>query len=506
MYDGSSTVTSYEREEPVNMLNAFTTLYGGSDYAGWKQAGVLTFRSGPLRQNAAYGVVEVESATLEQVWVQAVGSMAVSEGTVYGVTAPGQPIIVKWPTELRARIGIYDEMKDVTALKEVMISAQDGNVYFFNLLDGSPTRDPISLGAPSRGGLSLATNGTPILGVGQYHRRLANDRTVNNGYHLINLLTNEEERLVRGNIEQANSNYSGVNGAALFDQTTGTMIFGGQNGILYTVELGGVREAYDYQTNTITLGTGMQYYKTLAGSQDKRDTNIDASIAMYNNYVYYGDESGVLQCVDVNTLTPVWAVKTDDNIDSTPALDVAQDGTVALYTGNTVLNQGRNGIATIRRFDALTGEQVWAYEVPNVANNTEKVRGCYASPVIGANSISDRVIYTVSLGTNGSLVVALDKDTGAVKWETTLENATISSPVAVYNEAGDAWLVQAEANGTVHLMDAQTGRILNTLTLTDPEGGDNAVVIEASPAVYGNLIVLGTTGRNTSGVYCLRIQ
>ena len=100
--------------------------------------------------------------------------MKTNESTVYGVTAPGQPVIVKWPTELRQRMGINEEMKEVTALKEVIVAGQDGFVYFYNLLTGEATRDPIELGAPSRGGLSVATNGTPILGVGQFNSRLAN--------------------------------------------------------------------------------------------------------------------------------------------------------------------------------------------------------------------------------------------------------------------------------------------------------------------------------------------
>ena len=107
---------------------------GGSDYAGWRQAGVLTFRSGPLRQNAAYGTVDVQSAKLSEVWTQPVGSMKTNESTVYGVTAPGQPVIVKWPTELRQRMGINEEMKEVTALKEVIVAGQDGFVYFLSLI------------------------------------------------------------------------------------------------------------------------------------------------------------------------------------------------------------------------------------------------------------------------------------------------------------------------------------------------------------------------------------
>ena len=143
------------------MLNAFTSTVGGSDYAGWRQAGVLTFRSGPLRQNAAYSTVEVENETLSLVWSQPIGSMRIEDGTVYGVAAPGQPVIVKWPTELRKSMGLYDAAKEVTALKEAIIAGQDGKVHFFNLLTGEATRDAIEIGAPSRGGLSVATTAPP---------------------------------------------------------------------------------------------------------------------------------------------------------------------------------------------------------------------------------------------------------------------------------------------------------------------------------------------------------
>ncbi|MEG0126691.1 MAG: pyrrolo-quinoline quinone, partial [Clostridia bacterium] len=94
-----------------------------------------------------------------------------NKATLYGVGYPGQPVIVKWPTEVRQRMAMEDAMKQVTALKEVIVSGQDGNIYFYNLLDGTATREPIKLGAPSAGGLSVATNGTPILGVGQSHSK-----------------------------------------------------------------------------------------------------------------------------------------------------------------------------------------------------------------------------------------------------------------------------------------------------------------------------------------------
>ena len=505
VYANAKTVKNYNRSRAVNMLGAFTTTEGGSDYAGWRQAGVLTFRSGPLRQNAAYSTVEVENEKLSLVWNQPIGGMKVYSGDVYGVTAPGQPVVVKWPTELRKNMGLYDSMKEVTALKEVIIAAQDGKVYFYNLLTGEATRDPIDLGAPSRGGLSVATNGTPVLGVGQYTGKLSK-KTVKNGYHLINLVTNEKAMLLEGDGKDKNTNYTGFTGAALFDNLTGTMVVGSQNGVLYTAELGGVRDAYDYAANKVELDTDFQGYKAVTKGQDKAQTNIDASVAMYNNYVYYADQAGIVQCVDINTLQPVWAVDTEDNVDATPALDVEDDTTVALYTGNTLVRRRKqDDTCAIRRINALTGEVDWTYEVPDASYVKNREVGCYASPVVGQESISDLVIFTVSYGEEPAKVIALHKANGTVAWETALESPSVSSPVAVYNEAGEAWLVQAEQNGKLNLMNASTGAIVSSLQLTaDAEGAQ--LELRASPAVYGNLLVIGSTGKEAGGVYCVKID
>ena len=103
-------------------------------------------------------------------------------------------------------------------------------------------------------------------------------------------------------------------------------------------------------------------------------------------------------------------------------------------------------------------------------------------------------------------MIALSKADGKVVWQTALESATLSSPVAVYNEDGDAWLIQAESNGKIHLMDATDGSILDTLTLTGGEGEESTLAIEGSPDVYGNLMIIGTTGKDAGGVYCIKIE
>lgn len=393
-------------------------------------------------------------------------------------------------------MGIKEEMREVKALKEVIVAGQDGKIYFFNLLDGTLTRDPIELGAPSAGGLSVATNGTPLLGVGQSHSRLAS-KTVKSGYHLINLLNNKEIRLIQTDGKERTSNYSGVLGAALFDNVTGTMIFGTQGGLLCTAELGTQIETYKYEENEVSLQSGVQMYKGTTKGQEKKG-NIDGSVAMYGSYVYYGDEYGVLQCVDVNTMSPVWSLNLGDNIDATPALDLENGTDLALYTGTTIYNQRKNGSCVLSRIDALTGEVVWSYTVPECKYQADYDLGLEASPVVGQHLMDDLVIFTVACGENGSQVIALHKDDGSVAWQTALSANAVSSPVAVYNEAGDSWIIQAELDGTINLLDGIDGKVIHSVKL-DGE-------IEASPAVYGNLLVIGTAGRDTGGVYCFRIE
>ena len=44
------------------------------------------------------------------------------------------------------------------------------------------------------------------------------------------------------------------------------------------------------------------------------------------------------------------------------------------------------------------------------------------------------------------------------------------------------------------------------LDLTGGEGEESTLAIEGSPAVYGNLMIIGTTGKDAGGVYCIKIE
>ena len=74
----------------------------------------------------------------------------------------------------------------------------------------------------------------------------------------------------------------------------------------------------------------------------------------------------------------------------------------------------------------------------------------------------------------------------SVKWECDFAGYPWSSPVAVYDDSGKGYLVQCNKTGYIHLIDGQTGEIISEMSL-----GSN---VEASPAVYNNMVVVGTRG------------
>ena len=68
---------------------------------------------------------------------------------------------------------------------------------------------------------------------------------------------------------------------------------------------------------------------------------------------------------------------------------------------------------------------------------------------------------------------------------------TWSSPVAVYNENGDAFIIYADSIGNMFMVDGEGNR------LSHIELGSN---IEASPAVFNDVLVVGSRGQQIFGI------
>ena len=471
--------------------------------------GVTAFRGGNFRQNAAYGTVDVQQESLSVEWKYELGSLRTADsGTLYGVGWTGQPSIIKLMTEQRTLwMNIYDEKRDVSVLKEVIFGGLDGKIHFLDLNDGQPTRDAINVGYPLKSSVAVNPQGYPYLAVGQAISKLPN-KTGDIGLRVFSLLDGKEIMLLNGRKSNQQDQYASngaFDGSAIFDRSSDSLIIAGENGLIYTVAMNtDFKFLNDDGTVTdspsLNINKNVSFLKVKAKSEQEKDVGAETSVAAYGPYIYSADTHGILTCVDSNTMKTVWAIDTGDNTDAALALDFDANGDLGLYTGNTAYARLKNNKpVTLCRLDALTGEEVWSYEIKCVYNK-DQLSGLKASPLIGQNELSDLAIFTVNMTGDGkhATVLALDKLTGEVVWQRELNATAISSPVAVYNKDGKGWIVQADMNGRLYLLNGLTGAVVNTLEL----GGE----VQASPAVYNDMLVIGTCSKDNAFMYGIRIQ
>ena len=470
--------------------------------------GIFTFRGDNFRRNAAYGTAEVSKEKLSVIWDSAIGSLRTKDnGTLHGVGWTGQPAIVKWTKEVRQMMNLNDAKKETTGLREVIFGAQDGKVYFLDLTDGKPTRDPITVGFPLKGSVSVDTLSRPLISVGQALSRLSS-KSGDLGMHVFYLTDGKKAFFINGvksNSVPAYSANGAFDGTSLFLFDNDAMVVAGENGLLYTIDLNSDfsypypdAETGETKKGSLTVNRSTTMLSSKGANEDKKLVNMEASVAMYNQYAYVADTYGMVRCVDTDTMQTVWAFDNGDNTDVL-ALDMEGSTGVSLYTGNTAYNRlGKKKDVSIRKLNALTGQEIWHYDI-SCTYDKEQLSGCKASPVIGQNRIKNLVIYTVNkVNGGGSKILALDKETGKVVWQKSLSAEAISSPVAVYNKRGDAWIIQGDAGGNLTMLKGSTGEVCTTLNL----GGE----IQGSPAVYKDILVVGTCSKDNHMMYGIRIH
>ena len=503
-----------------------------------KQLGVMTFRGDNFRRNAAVGTLSAAPTGLKEKWHADSGSVRGTNQTYYGYGWTGQPVIARWSTQVREGSNLFEKKINTKALKEVIIAGMDGNIRFLDLADGELTRNSIKLGYPMRGTPTLHTGGYPFMSVGQFARKMK-VKTGKIGLRQYNLYSQKEQKLLDGldgKYHRPLNDVGSFETSALIDRTSDTLIAAGSNGMLYLESL---NSSFDYNAKVLTIDpsiTVMNY--KVKGQKSTALLAIESSPAAYDKYVYMANMGGVLMCIDTDTLKPVWAVNTGDSVMAAVAMDMqirenvqetpvpaetgdeddpkdkapADNRELSLYTAN-MLNNRKKGDSDIqiRRYDALSGKEIWKTSVGVTKGKKDKDDvGAKASPVIGQHGLNDLVYFTVTglsdegrqqLGLSGetpAVLIALEKASGKIVWSYGLSSRSESSPIAVYNEAGNGWIIQCEQNGTIHLLEGLTGSVVDTMQLN--------AEIEASPAAYGSTVVIGTTGKNTSFVYGIELE
>ena len=469
--------------------------------------GVLTFRGNNFRNAPSFGLVELSEKSLSQEWEKGIGSLKSSSWSFSwtGTGWTGQPLLVQWDDTVRQIMNIVPDKKSKEDLVEVIYATLDGNIYFLDLDDGKPTRDPIKVGATIKGTPCVDPRGYPVLYVGQGDE---NGTAKGIGFRVFNLI---DQSLMLYKDCRSDPSYrkswNACDSSPIFDAASDTLIYPNENGLIYTARM---NTRFDAAQKTLTIDPEFTTYRYKMSGLSLH--GIESSIAIYDGYGFYSDNSGILNSVDLNTMQPVWSRQLEDDSDVTPVLNDEGDR-LALYTGTEVDWQKDivgtyQGKAFVYKIDAMTGEILWEAFVPcytkNAANQGDDVNGgVMGTPVIGKLGLKDLVIFSFCM-TNGAYsgnsVVAFDQQDGSIVWEYKMNHYSWSSPVDIYTEDGHGYLIIPDSLGQLHLIDGLTGEQLDVLQLTRGSSAEKAGNIESSCSVFGNRLVVGTRGNVIVGV------
>ncbi len=458
----------------------------GSDYTDVE--GIIGFRGNNFRDAPAYGYANMRQHTFGEPWTKSSSSL----GSWSGSGWTGQPLIVKWPSDVRVHMNMYDWAKEKEDLVEVIYATMDGNVYFLDLDSGQETRDPLNLGFTFKGAGALDPRGYPImyLGAGINSPMYGTSKAF-----IINLLDCSvmytfgcaDPFSLRGALSFFDS-------SALVDAETDTLIYPGENGILYLMKL---NTNYNKEAGTLSINPEKVVKWRYNGVRSNANTywwGMEDSACAYGGYLFVADNGGNLMCLDLNTLELVWVQDVLDDTNDTPVLSV-EDGKLYLYISTSFhLGWRSSSVADIPiwKIDAETGEIIW--QKSYTCNTMDGVSGGVQSTIaLGKKSLSDYIYVTVSMTRDVSrgVLACINKKTGEVAWEHEAYYAW-SSPVCVYNTDGSGVVIYCTSQGEVFMLDGLTGEVLSQMEMNGN--------VEASPAVYNDRMVVGTRNCMIYGV------
>lgn len=470
-YVETTAVEEYQRENEIHMGSS--TLYSDVE-------GIVTFRGSNYRDGGSYGTIPNNPTSLKIAWTKSIGGLDKWDGVGW----TGQASAVRWSDELRQMMNINAEKKAKDGLVEVIYGTLDGKIYFLDLDDGTSTRDPINIGASIKGSVSVDPRGYPLLYCGQGIYEVHGE-TVKCATRIWSLIDQSKLWEIDGKDSLALRKWRAFDSSPLVDAATDTLIQVGENGVVYTLDL---NTKFENGQISIAPETVRYVYKqSLEGQLGSENSPV-----VYNNYIYFANNTGIIQCVDLNTMELIWSFNGLDDIDASMVLEVEEDGEVALYVSNEYDNRGTRGPCQMFRLNALIGELVWSHEV-EIYRSEAVEGGSFATPAVGKGTLSDLVFFHPALtkGNVGTLF-ALDKKTGETVWEYSLGAYGWSSPTCVYSEDGTGYVIVCSESGIMRLFDGLTGRVVTAVDL-----GAN---IEGSPIVFDDMIVVGTRGRKIYGI------
>ncbi len=448
--------------------------------------GVFTFRGNPQRTGGAFGVIPDAPHALTVAWQAHTGR---GEAPWFGGSGwTGQSAIVRWPAVVRHSMTKLKQRRFDDSLVEVVQGSLDGSVYFLDLFTGKPTRPPLKTGNPIKGSVSVDPRGYPLLFVGQ---GIPEQAPI--GLRVYDLITHHEVFFLPGRDPDApRHEWGAFDSSGLLNRKTDTYVVGGENGLLYLLHL---NTRFDPITLTLSVAPEVTRYRYR--HPHSATFGVENSLSVVRNLAFFGDNSGLLQALDLRTFTPLWAFDAGDDTDASITVDSSDSRHPYLFTGCEVDRTGPRGKTHLRKLDGLTGQQLWDVQRPclGMTGPPKKVdAGLFATNVVGRGDVQDLVFFTLARcpGPENGTVLALDKATGKEAWHLDLPLFSWSSPTLLTSVSGKSYLLQGGIGGLVRLLDARSGAEVAHVQLE----GD----IESSPSAFNEHVVLGTRADRIYGL------
>ncbi len=455
--------------------------------------GIVTFRGNNFRNTSSYGAAALNTGRFGEYWTVETGGMSDGENFWGGSGWTGQPLVVRWPAETKRIMNMYDWAKAKEDLVEVIYATLAGRVYFLDLETGEPTRDSLYLGYPFKGAGALDPRGYPLMYLGG---GVAGEREDNlPGLMIVSLI--DGTVLYSDYSEDPFSprpSWVAWDSSALVDAETDQLIYPGENGILYLLDL---NTRYDPQAGTISIAPEEVKFTYQSSSVMEDYYGMEDSAIVWRGHLFIADNAASFLCIDLNTLQIEWRFDCLDDTNCTGVLELDETGHPYIYL-STSFHMGWRGTETVEipvwKIDGVTGQEVWhhSYDCHTVADVSG---GVQASLSLGTGPL-DGILYVAVARCpdeeNGKLV-ALDTATGQERWTYQSESYSWSTPVTFYDTNGNGYVLYTSClDGTMHLMNGLTGQVLDTFSF--------GCTVEATPAVYDNTVVIGTRGEEIYGI------
>ena len=188
----------------------------------------------------------------------------------------------------------------------------------------------------------------------------------------------------------------------------------------------------------------------------------------------------VIECSDATSGKTLWKHTYAANYVDRFGKDNGPRATPTIIEGR-VYTMGASGIVTA--LDFKSGKALWRVDTKKQYRSNLGFFGISCSPLVHGK----HVLLNIG-GENGAGIIALDINSGKLRWKTSTDNTSYSSPILATLEGKQQALFFTRAG--LESVDPKTGRTLFTFPWRPTI---NASVNAATPIVSGNLVFISTS-------------